>query len=393
MRLDRFEYTYNEGLDNEWTIEDCQLNQINLIVGKNASGKSRILRPIYVLSELLTEKIKLGPNDRKYKWNLYFNNDNPKKKTQYLLEMENGLVVKEELIIGDETLLNRDKSGEGNIKAVELGREMRFQSPQTELAVVKRRDTIQHPFLEDIYQWANSLRFYKFGTQLGKDLVASIPPKIELVKKQTDFKNDEKVIGIFWLGENEFKDDFTNKIIEDMVEIGYQISKIGIKVPYMLEIADISDPDDNNNLPQFLYVKENDLKGITEQSEMSQGMFRALSLFIQINYSLLAEKPSCIIIDDIGEGLDYERASAIIKLLIKKAEKGLIQLIMTTNDQSIMNGVPLEYWSVIERKPGSAKLHNQFNSKEKFEEFEFIGLNNFDFFTSEFALHGFSEEE
>ena len=51
MRLDRFEYTYNEGLDNEWKIEDCQLNQINLIVGKNASGKSRILRPIYMLSE------------------------------------------------------------------------------------------------------------------------------------------------------------------------------------------------------------------------------------------------------------------------------------------------------------------------------------------------------
>jgi hypothetical protein len=126
---------------------------------------------------------------------------------------------------------------------------------------------------------------------------------------------------------------------------------------------------------------------------MSQGMFRALSLFIQINYSLLASKPSCIVIDDIGEGLDYQRSSSIIKLLIEKAETGLVQLIMTTNDEFIMNGVPLEYWSVIERKSGISKLHNTFNTKEKFDQFEFIGLNNFDFFTSNFHLQEFSEEE
>ena len=58
----------------------------------------------------------------------------------------------------------------------------------------------------------------------------------------------------------------------------------------------------------------------------------------------------------------------------------------TTNDEFIMNGVPLEYWSVIERKPGSAKLHNMANSADKFKQFQFIGLNNFDFFTSEFVL-------
>lgn len=393
MRLDKFEYTYNEGLDNEWKIEDCQLNQINLIVGKNASGKSKIVQAIYILSELLIESTNVSPSKRKDKWHLYFDTDNPEKNIQYSLKIENGLVVEEQFIINNEKLLDRNQSGEGYIWAEELNTKMRFQSPQTELAVVKRRDAIQHPFLEGIYQWANSLRFYQFGTQLGKDLLAFIPSTIELVKGETDLKDDQYVVGIFLLGKNEFQDNFSNKIIKDMVEIGYQISEVGTKVQSMFKIGESFAPDQDNSSIQFLYVKEDDLKGITEQSEMSQGMFRALSLFIQINYSLLAEKPSCIIIDDIGEGLDYERASAIIKLLIEKAKTGLIQLIMTTNDQFIMNGVPLEYWSVIERKPGSAKLHNKFNTKEKFEEFEFIGLNNFDFFTSEFALHGFSEEE
>jgi len=122
-------------------------------------------------------------------------------------------------------------------------------------------------------------------------------------------------------------------------------------------------------------------------------LFDYLSLFIQINYSLLATKPSCIVIDDIGEGLDYQRSSSIIKILIQKAETGLVQLIMTTNDEFIMNGVPIEYWSVIERTPGSAKLHNISNSRDKIDEFKFIGLNNFDLFTSEFLLQGEGDEE
>ena len=179
-----------------------------------------------------------------------------------------------------------------------------------------------------------------------------------------------------------------------MTKIGYKLSEIGTQVPSFVN-PDILSANSPNNLPQFLYlyIKEEDLKSVTEQSEMSQGMFRALSLFIQINYSLLAIQPSCIIIDDIGEGLDYQRSSSLIKILIEKAKTGLVQLIMTTNDQFIMNGVPIEYWSVIERNPGSVKLHNIYNSRDKIEEFKFIGLNNFDLFTSEFLLQKESEEE
>ena len=343
------------------------------------------------MSELLTESGSLEPNSRKDEWHLCFNLDNPETKTKYVLKLSNGLVIQEKLIIGNQTLLERDQLGEGKIWAKELNQEMRFQTPQTELAVIKRRDNIQHPFLENIYQWSKSLRFYEFGTQLGKNIIAQIPPTIELLKNKTDLKDYDYVVGIFAIGKKEIGNNFIKAIIDDMNHIGYNISEIGIKVPSLFS-SDLS-PDDQNSLPQFLYVKENDLKAITEQSLMSQGMFRALSLFIQINYSLLASKPSCIVIDDIGEGLDYQRSSSIIKLLIEKAETGLVQLIMTTNDEFIMNGVPLEYWSVIERKSGSAKLHNRFNSKEKIEQFEFIGLNNFDFFTSEFHLQEFTEEE
>ena len=385
MKLDIFEYLYNQGERSEWRVEECRLSQTNLIVGKNASGKSRIVKAIYILSELLSESGTLDPHPRSDEWHLFFDTDKPEQKTEYRLKIEKGLVIQEKLLIGDKELLSRDESGEGSIWAKEINQTIRFQTPKTELAAVKRRDSIQHPFLENLYQWSNSLRFYEFGSQLGKNTIAHIPPTIDLLKTKTNFKDSNYVVGIFVLGKKEIGDNFIQAIISDMKKIGYNLSDMGTKVPSLIN-PDISPPDNSDNLPQFIYVQEEDLSSVTEQSEMSQGMFRSLSLFIQINYSLLLSKPSCIVIDDIGEGLDYERSSSIIKVLIEKAQTGLVQLIMTTNDEFIMNGVPLEYWSVIERKPGSAKLHNIFNSKDKFDQFEFIGLNNFDFFTSKFVL-------
>lgn len=66
MKLDIFDYVYNKGLPGEWRVEECRLSQTNLIVGKNASGKSRILRAIHTLSELLSESGSLAPQPKSY---------------------------------------------------------------------------------------------------------------------------------------------------------------------------------------------------------------------------------------------------------------------------------------------------------------------------------------
>ena len=396
MKLDIFQYVYNQGLRNEWRVEECRLSQVNLIIGKNASGKSRIVKSIHLLSQLLSDDNIEARNDE---WHLYFDIDRPESKTEYILKIEKGLVVQEKLIMYGESneplLLERDRSGEGTIFAKELNQKIKFQTSKAELAAVKRRDSIQHPFLEKLYQWSNSLRFYEFGTPLGKNFMTLMSyPTIKLSDNKRELKSYNSVVSIFQVGKQEIGDKFIQAIISDMKEIGYNLSEIGTKIPSAIE-RDFSTYNtlDGDGLPEFIYVKEEDLNFVTEQSDISQGMFRALSLLIQINYSLLASKPSCIVIDDIGEGLDYQRSSSIIKILIEKAETGLVQLIMTTNDEFIMNGVPIEYWSVIERTPGSAKLHNISNSRDKIEEFKFIGLNNFDLFTSEFLLQKEGDEE
>jgi len=189
-----------------------------------------------------------------------------------------------------------------------------------------------------------------------------------------------------------------NVVINDMEKIDYPIHKVDV------ELA--------KYLPDFgLNVQEAELDDITDQMEMLQGMFRSLSLLVQLNYSLWAEIPSCILIDDIGEGLDYERSKGLIDLIIDKVKNSPVQMIMATNDQFVMDKIPLEYWSVVQRIRNKfvmdktpleywsvvqrirnkSVFYNYTNAKQAFDDFVFTGLNNFDFFATEFYAHGFED--
>jgi len=126
---------------------------------------------------------------------------------------------------------------------------------------------------------------------------------------------------------------------------------------------------------------------------MSQGMFRALSIIIQVNYSQMAHRANCILIDDIGDGLDFERSTRLIDILRTKARQSSFQLIMTTNDQFVMNHVPLDEWSVLERDGCHVHVRNHENARQAFEHFRFVGMSNFAFFEMDFASGPPSEEE
>ena len=84
------------------------------------------------------------------------------------------------------------------------------------------------------------------------------------------------------------------------------------------------------------------------------------------------------------EGLDFDRSCALIELVMRKVKESSVQLIMATNDRFVMNKVPLETWTLVRRKGGRSEVFNYQNSKKQFDEFKFTGLNNFDFFATNF---------
>ena len=94
-----------------------------------------------------------------------------------------------------------------------------------------------------------------------------------------------------------------------------------------------------------------------------------------------------MLIDDVGEGLDFERATRLIRLLATFATKTDNQLIMTTNDRFVMNSIALEYWGVVERRRNVVRVVNKTNSPERFASFQKIGLSNFDFYARRLYKH------
>jgi energy-coupling factor transporter ATP-binding protein EcfA2 len=378
MFLKSIKYCEYKNKPNAWSLDEFQLGYTNLVIGKNASGKTRTLNVIGGIADLVSGHLggkKLPFISGDYK--LCF--ENSTKKIEYLLGYDDSKIYNEELIVDQEKLLERGIGGAGTIYFVEEGKKIKFHVPDNELACVARRDSVQHPFFEQLFEWGKNTLHYRFGTYLGKDTFALIGNSKD--KDFINLKETNKVVGILHRGLETYKQTFKKNILKDMHKIGYELVDIGVEP--LQNISLNIKPDTH---PEGVFVQEVGLNQKIYQTEISDGMFRALSLIIQLNFAENESVPSCILIDDVGEGLDFDRSSKLIKLVIEKSKKTKVQLILATNDKFVMNNVPLEYWSIIQRIDDKCRIYNYKNSKKLFDEFDFTGLNNFDFFSSNFYL-------
>jgi hypothetical protein len=369
MRLKTITYRQFEGTAREWSLSGLDLKPTNLVVGKNTSGKSRTLTLINTLGKLVSGA--LPPEQLATAcYNTLFEHEG--RSVRYSLTIRDHRVASEEFRREDEVLLTRGAAGGGQILHEREGKRIDFQPPETQLAVVARRDTIQHSFLAPLAEWGAGVRHYAFGEKMGN-------PTITLrVPYPTDVN---AVVALFLRGAKHFPDAFKNAVLRDMNAVAYELTDIGVMSPTDLRIEA---PPEMSVTPAILFVREKDLPGVTEQTDMSQGMFRALSVIIHLNYAQFAALPTCIVIDDIGEGLDFDRSCRLIDMVRSKALGSSVQLLMATNDRFVMNKVPLEDWSVLQRRGGAVTVRNYGNSKAVFDEFRFTGLNNFDFLATDF---------
>jgi AAA15 family ATPase/GTPase len=370
MILQKIEYQEFGGTSKVWTLKNLTLEKINLLVGKNAIGKTRTIRAISSIGNLLAGIRSFYPYSAYCSIELTDYIDTYK----YLLEVNDSIVLREELFINSELYVERKENGLGKLVALKENKMIDFQVPEKQFSVLLKQDAIQHSYLQKLLDWAIGLRNYAFGSSLGRETWLPLGVNID---QQVNPRNQRHVSGLFLKGKQEFGDEFVQNIIESMNNIGYTLTKIDIDSKAMSST-------NFEQQVQLIYVVEGDRDAFLFQNEMSQGMFRALSLLIQIAYNTLKRLPTTILIDDIGEGLDFDRSTRLIELLIQLAEESNIQLIMSTNDRYVMNKVPLKYWQIIQRSGGECNVFNYQNNKAKFEEFKCMGLNNFDFLATDF---------
>jgi hypothetical protein len=374
MILKKIEYSEFKGEPNVWMFKEVTLEKVNLLVGQNATGKTRTITVISWLANMFAGLQPQLLNSGNYTVEFSDNNDI----YQYFLKIEQRKVVFEKLILNGKIKVERKTDGTGELfaEAVGNGQMIKFKISEDQLIVFSKKDAVQHPYLEKLFEWANGVRLYAFGTPLGKDHGFATN---DINQLQVNPRNTNDVAALFAKGVKDFGESFRDDIIELMNKTEYNLKCIDVAPNPNIGVIPVGLPP-----LQMIYVIEKDRTSMIFQTEMSQGMFRALSLLIQIRYNILKKSSTTVLIDDIGEGLDFERSSGIISVIIDTAKDNEIQFVMSTNDRFVMNGVPLKYWQIIKRKGGECIIYNYGNSKDIFDEFEFTGLSNFSFLSTDF---------
>lgn len=376
MILKALKYTRFQGEPREWRIIGTEgpdsyayFDNFNLLVGKNASGKSRTLTVIHTAANLLAGWKNVNeivyPSE---KYELLFESDETK--YEYLLEYRDNKIADEHLLIDNKEVLNRSK---GLLVDIVSGKEVAIK-PNDINPTVNDADENGAFYFNDLVMWARMLQDLLFANQSEKN---------HMVKDYHNIEDDESLeensilIYTFHKGSEIFGNEFISEITRFMDKLGYSITNIEIQ---------------KTRYGYGLCVEEENKFKIS-QREMSQGMFRALSFFVQFTYARMNGYSICVLVDDMGEGLDFDRSKEMINIMIKKINESNIQFFMTTNDRYIMNKIPLRYWTVIDRQGKNSLFYSYTNSQGIFEDFRYTGLNNFDFFTTGFYKQGFENEE
>lgn len=376
MILKALKYTRFENEPREWRIignegldSYAYFDNFNLLVGKNASGKSRTLTVIRTIADLLSgRKNVVETQYPSEKFELIFEDD--KDKYEYLIDYKKNKIIDESLLVNGKKILSRQ---ENKFYDAESGADIVVETDDVKPAITASDENGKH-YYRELVIWARMLQDLLFANQSEKNHMVK---DYHTIKDGQNLEENSILIYTFYKGMEMFGEEFISEIMRFMEKLGYRISNIEIQ---------------ETKYGYGLCVEEEKRYKIS-QREMSQGMFRALSFFIQFTFARMNGFSICVLVDDMGEGLDFDRSKEMINIMIKKINDSNIQFFMTTNDRYIMNKIPLRYWTVIDRQNGDSIFYSYANSKEIFDDFKYTGLNNFDFFTTGFYSRGFENEE
>ena len=135
IRIKTVSYHEHPGRPLEWSIDGLVLGQINLLVGKNATGKTLALNVIGNLAHQFIKEGRRQAHEAGYK--VCFDNDG--QSLDYSLRVENGEVTEETVSLNGKVKLRRNAT-EMTIFAKDLNKDIKFQPPKDEVAAVSRRN-------------------------------------------------------------------------------------------------------------------------------------------------------------------------------------------------------------------------------------------------------------
>lgn len=341
---------------DSWQLKNLEFGEASLIVGKNATGKSRTLRQLSFFFKMIRQTYSILPEGEytakfsKNERDIYVYTIVISGKTSHTLN------ISEDFRINNELVLRREPFGDAQILNRLTNSFETISPPGNKLAIHVNRDTKKYPFIEDIAFWAEHSFTFKFG---------SIIPGLANINMEANLRVLNDITTLYSELDNKTKET----ILLDLKEVGYYLDNVNTK---------------EGSPVDFLQIKEKGIKELIAEEDISQGMLRSIYVIIFLSYMVNLAKANTILIDDLCEGLDYERATKLGKLVFQRCKEHNIQLIATSNDMFLMDVVDIKYWNVLHRTNKVITSLNSINNPELFENFKYTGLSNFDFFSSDY---------
>ena len=337
-------FTYKE---SGWELSSLEpLRSVNLLVGRNATGKSRTVRALQIVkSFMLMKDYMFGVSS--FSTEMLFEED-ADWKMQYSFQIKEGVVEREYMSVCGKELIKRTKS-----TAKYNGK--KINPPATKLVAQVRRDNDLFPEIEKLMLWAEGILCVSCSDINPYTVIAT-----------------GKVINPF-----SFCDLVEKLSVEERKRVIANAVNLGYKIGEMKTIEAGSDM-------KFVQVKETNVSKKLIDLQLSSGMLRTLYLLCFMEYVKTNKKPSLLLIDDLGEGLDYGRSTGFGRMIFEECENVGIQLIASSNDAFLMDVVDIACWQVLRREKSKVTTINQNKCPELFRKFRMTGLSNFDLFSSDF---------
>lgn len=343
MKLVSFEYS-----DYSWALDKVSFDNLNLLVGRNAVGKSKTLNAIVLFVRFLNGDVNATTPSHWCKVE-FITDDNTI--LTYGYDYTDNVITDETLYRGTDKIISRNKEHAfiGNTEV---------NPPANKLCVQSQRDTKNYPEFESIMQWAEKLKGYSFS-ELSSTKSYLIP---SMFNEKIDFSDIFET-----LDKNLEKKSF---VIDKMKELNYEIEKI--------ELLKLSDKY------SIVLIKEQGVKTPLYSALLSNGMLRVLYIFAYMAYLSTEQGARTLLVDDLGEGLDFSRSTKLSKIIFDYCEAHDIQLIVTSNDNFLMNAVNLDFWVILQRNGEHTTGISKKTHPDMFLKFKKMGLNNFDMLSTDF---------
>lgn len=348
MILSEFKYRESSG----WNLESISLNPLNLIVGLNAVGKSRTIMAIGNVVQFIKGEELVFDDD--FFCSLRLTNGY---ELLYSFEVVDGKITCETLQKDNEVLIDRKGTS-----AIVYGKNT--NPPATKLVLQIHRDIKACPEIEEVIQWAEHTSIFVFSN------ITTSPHSLSPYAI-----SNEPLLPVMF----ESIDDEMREVLKGYLkDLGYEIDRI--------------EEFEKPNGVKTIRLYETGIDKPLSPFDLSNGMFRVFCALLYMIYSATLSVARCLIVDDMGEGLDFKRSSQLGKIMFDFCEKNHIQLIITSNDSFLMDTVSLEHWNILKREGGEVRSISYHSNPSLFDKFSRTGLGNFDLLSSNFIINHLNDE-